>query len=99
MAPPIPGTLVVNIADCLSIWYACRLLEPSDGPLTELFHSRTNKKFKSTIHRVTNLTGQERYTIPFCFGVDYATTVSVLPNCISQERPACSEPFKAGEVC
>ncbi|PLB50347.1 2OG-Fe(II) oxygenase family oxidoreductase [Aspergillus steynii IBT 23096] len=77
LAPPIPGTLVVNISDCLSIW--------------------TNKKFKSTIHRVTNLTGQERYTIPFFFGVDYDTTVSVLPNCISQERPACSEPFKVGE--
>ncbi|KAK1142549.1 hypothetical protein N8T08_007524 [Aspergillus melleus] len=76
LAPPIPGTLVVNIADYLSVW--------------------TNKKFKSTKHRVVNLTGQERYTIPFFFGVDYDTTVSVLPNCISEDRPACSEPFKAG---
>lgn len=59
---------------------------------------RTNKKFKSTIHRVTNLTGQERYSIPFFFGVDYDTTVSVLPNHISDDRPACKEPFKAGEV-
>ncbi|PWY66768.1 Clavaminate synthase-like protein [Aspergillus heteromorphus CBS 117.55] len=77
LAPPIPGTLVVNIADCLSIW--------------------TNKIFKSTIHRVTNLTGQERYTIPFFFGVDYDTTVSVLPSCISDDRPACKPAFKAGE--
>ncbi|KAF7590393.1 hypothetical protein BBP40_002894 [Aspergillus hancockii] len=77
LAPPIPGTLVVNIADCLSIW--------------------TNRKFKSTVHRVTNLTGQERYSIPFFFGVDYDTTVSVLPNCISEDEPACKEPFKAGE--
>ncbi|PYH98448.1 Clavaminate synthase-like protein [Aspergillus ellipticus CBS 707.79] len=77
LAPPIPGTLVVNIADCLSIW--------------------TNKTFKSTIHRVTNLTGQERYTIPFFFGVDYDTTVSVLPSCISPDRPACKPSFKAGE--
>ncbi|KAJ5306193.1 hypothetical protein N7508_005208 [Penicillium antarcticum] len=77
LAPPLPGTLVVNIADCLSIW--------------------TNKKFKSTIHRVTNLTGQERYSIPFFFGVDYDATISVLPNHITNERPACTEPFKAGE--
>lgn len=77
LAPPVAGTLVVNIADCLSTW--------------------TNKRFKSTIHRVTNLTGQERYSIPFFFGVDYDTTVSVLPSCISEEEPACSEPFKAGE--
>ncbi|KAG0154134.1 hypothetical protein PDIDSM_1514 [Penicillium digitatum] len=77
LAPSLPGTLVVNIADCLSIW--------------------TNQKFKSTVHRVTNLTGQERYSIPFFFGVDYDTTVSVLPNHISDDRPACKEPFKAGE--
>ncbi|KAE8376925.1 2OG-Fe(II) oxygenase family oxidoreductase [Aspergillus bertholletiae] len=77
VAPPIPRTLVVNIADCLSMW--------------------TNKTFKSTVHRVVNLTGQERYSIPFFFGVDYNTTVSVLPNCISQDRPACVKPFKAGE--
>ncbi|KAJ5690045.1 hypothetical protein N7462_004437 [Penicillium macrosclerotiorum] len=62
LAPPIPGTLVVNIADCLSTW--------------------TNKKFKSTIHRVTNLSGEERYSIPFFFGIDYDATVG---------------PFKAGE--
>ncbi|KAB8232007.1 isopenicillin N synthase family dioxygenase [Aspergillus alliaceus] len=77
LAPPIPGTLVVNIADCLSMW--------------------TNKKFKSTVHRVTNLTGQERYSIPFFFGVDYDTTVSVLPNCVSADRSECTKPFKAGE--
>ncbi|GCB27478.1 probable iron/ascorbate oxidoreductase DDB_G0283291 [Aspergillus awamori] len=77
LAPPIPGTLVVNISDCLSIW--------------------TNKKFKSTIHRVTNLTGQERYTVPFFFGVDYDTTVAVLPSCITEDKPACKKPFKAGE--
>lgn len=59
---------------------------------------RTNKKFKSTIHRVTNLTGQERYTIPFFFGVDYDTTVAVLPSCITEDSPACKKPFKAGEV-
>lgn len=47
---------------------------------------------------MTNLTGQERYSIPFFFGVDYDTIISVLPNHISEERPACKLPFKAGEV-
>jgi isopenicillin N synthase-like dioxygenase len=47
---------------------------------------------------VTNLTGQERYSIPFFFGVDYNATVAVLPNFITADRPACREPFKAGEV-
>ncbi|KAJ5894287.1 hypothetical protein N7495_005978 [Penicillium taxi] len=77
-APPIPGTLVVNIADCLSAW--------------------TNKKFKSTIHRVKNISEEERYSVPFFFGVDYDATVSVLDNHTSEDNPPCRAPFKAGEV-
>ncbi|KAF3384707.1 putative iron/ascorbate oxidoreductase [Penicillium rolfsii] len=77
LAPPIPGTLVVNIADCLSTW--------------------TNKTFKSTIHRVNNLSGEERYSIPFFFGVDYDATVSVLEKYTSSGNPPCRPPFKAGE--
>ncbi|OOQ85537.1 2OG-Fe(II) oxygenase family oxidoreductase [Penicillium brasilianum] len=77
LAPPIPGTLVVNIADCLSTW--------------------TNKTFKSTIHRVNNLSGEERYSIPFFFGVDYDATVSVLDKYTSSENPPCRPPFKAGD--
>ncbi|KAJ5713119.1 uncharacterized protein N7483_010300 [Penicillium malachiteum] len=77
LAPPISGTLVVNIADCLSTW--------------------TNKKFKSTIHRVTNISGEERYSIPFFFGIDYDATVAVLDNHTSEDNPACRPPFKAGE--
>lgn len=54
--------------------------------------------FRSTSHRVTNLTGKERYSIPFFFSVDPDITVSVLESCLSDEKPACREPFKAGEV-
>lgn len=60
--------------------------------------SRTNKKFKSTIHRVTNMSGEERYSIPFFFGIDYDATVSVLENHTSVDDPPCRAPFKAGEV-
>ncbi|KAJ5489094.1 hypothetical protein N7539_003984 [Penicillium diatomitis] len=77
LAPPIEGTLVVNIADCLSTW--------------------TNKKFKSTIHRVNNLSGEERYSIPFFFGVDYDATIAVLERYTTSDNPPCRTPFKAGE--
>ena len=59
---------------------------------------RSNKRFKSTIHRVANLSGEERYSIPFFFGVDYDTTISVLKSQVSDDNPPCKEPFKAGEV-
>lgn len=95
LAPPIPGTMVVNIADCLSTW-----LENSRSDSILLIDEyRTNKKFKSTIHRVTNLSGEERYSIPFFFGIDYDATVSVLENHTSIDNPPCTAPFKAGEVC
>jgi isopenicillin N synthase-like dioxygenase len=47
---------------------------------------------------VTNLTGKERYSIPFFFGVNYETTVSVMEKYITADNPACKEPFKVGEV-
>ncbi|KAL2847159.1 Clavaminate synthase-like protein [Aspergillus pseudoustus] len=77
LAPPIPGTLIVNISDTLSFW--------------------SNKRFKSTIHRVANLSGEERYSIPLFFGVDYDCTISALKNQVSEDNPPCKEPFKAGE--
>lgn len=47
-APPIEGTLVVNIGD-----YMMRLC---------------NDIYKSTVHRVTNESTQERVSMPFFFG-------------------------------
>jgi isopenicillin N synthase-like dioxygenase len=47
---------------------------------------------------VANLSGKERYSIPFFFGVDYDTTISVMKNQVSDDNPPCKEPFKAGEV-
>ncbi|KAJ6137147.1 Clavaminate synthase-like protein [Penicillium samsonianum] len=44
--------------------------------ISDCFAFWTNNKFKSTIHRVANSTGEERHSIPF-FGVDYDTTISV----------------------
>jgi isopenicillin N synthase-like dioxygenase len=47
-AAPIPGSIVVNIADC--------------------FMRQTNDFFVSTVHRVVNKAGSERYSCPFFFG-------------------------------
>lgn len=67
-APPIPGALIVNVADCLM-----RI---------------TNDRFVSTIHRVVNTSGGERYSIPFFFGFDYDYKMVPIPSCVSNENPA-----------
>ncbi|KAL1848257.1 hypothetical protein Plec18170_008168 [Paecilomyces lecythidis] len=63
----------------------------------DFFAFWTNGIFRSTLHRATNLTGKERYSVPFFFGVDYDATISVLESCITAENPAKSGPVKAGE--
>ncbi|KAL4994362.1 hypothetical protein BDV10DRAFT_197584 [Aspergillus recurvatus] len=77
-APPIPGTLVVNIVDCLAT----------------LSHHRS----KSTIHRVVNLTGEERYSIPLFFGVECNTRISVLENTGSDENSPCKKAIHSGRT-
>lgn len=41
----------------------------------------TNNEFKSTVHRVVNKSGKERYSMPFFFSPDRDATLSVLPTC------------------
>ena len=57
----------------------------------------TNDTFKSTMHRAINLSGEERYSIPYFFGVNYDAVVETLPGCITPERPLKYEPVTAGD--
>lgn len=53
--------------------------------------------FKSTMHRVVNTTGRERYSIPFFFEPNFTAKVECLFCCVSDERPAAYSPTTAGE--
>ncbi len=55
----------------------------------------TNDLFASTLHRVINRSGRERYSIPFFYGVDYDVTLETLPVCIGPDRPRRYEPVNA----
>jgi isopenicillin N synthase-like dioxygenase len=66
-AKPIPGSLVVNIADC--------------------FMRQTNDFFVSTVHRVINKSGRERYSAPFFFGFDRSKLLEPVSTCVSETNP------------
>ncbi|KAL5342486.1 hypothetical protein BJX70DRAFT_292329 [Aspergillus crustosus] len=66
-AEPIPGSFVVNIADC--------------------FMRQTNDFFVSTVHRVINKSGKERYSAPFFFGFDRTKLLEPIPTCVGEVNP------------
>ncbi|KAM3072585.1 hypothetical protein ACMFMG_009378 [Clarireedia jacksonii] len=57
----------------------------------------SNGLFVSTAHRVINITGKERFSIPVFFGPNFDTIVEPLPTCISEGRPANYKPVQAGQ--
>ena len=77
LAPPIPDTFVINIADLMARW--------------------SNDVFRSTMHRVINSSGKERYSIPFFLGPNADTVVSCLPNCVEQGVAPKYPPVKASD--
>jgi isopenicillin N synthase-like dioxygenase len=76
-APPIPGTLVINLGDMMARW--------------------TNGRYQSTPHRVMNISGTDRYSMPFFNDLNYHTVVECLPTCQSADHPPRYPPIKAGE--
>jgi len=65
--------------------------------LGDQFARWTNDVFKSTLHRVTNRSGLERYSIPLFFGTDYDVRLEPIPSCVSPDMPAKYEVVTAGE--
>ena len=55
----------------------------------------TNDLFTSTVHRVINTSGRERYSIPFFFDPNYDAGVTALPSCVTVDRPARYAPTTA----
>lgn len=96
-APPVPGTFVVNIGGELSRLIADKTLTLMPYRLVDMLARWSNDKFISTVHRVLNITGEERYSVPFFFGPSYDTILRPLRTCVGEGTEAKYEPVKAGD--
>lgn len=57
----------------------------------------TNGFFASTYHRVANLSGQARYSIPCFVGANPDAVIQALPSCTGPDNPPKFEPVIAGD--
>ncbi|EXJ69809.1 uncharacterized protein A1O5_06880 [Cladophialophora psammophila CBS 110553] len=65
--------------------------------IADCFMRQTNDYFVSTVHRVINKSGKERYSIPFFYGLDRKMPMLPISSCISDENPAKYPVMTAGE--
>jgi isopenicillin N synthase-like dioxygenase len=56
----------------------------------------TNNEFVSTVHRVVNRTGKERYSIPYFFSPSQDVMIETVPTCIKAGEEGM-KPIKAGD--
>src|SRR5688572_12748243 len=67
----------------------------------DMLERLTNKKLKSTIHRVVNppknLMNTPRYSIPFFMHPRSEMSLAALPSCVTQTEPKILEDITAGE--
>ncbi|KAH8803408.1 putative gibberellin 3-beta hydroxylase [Xylogone sp. PMI_703] len=65
--------------------------------IADCFMRQTNDFFVSTVHRVINKSGAERYSVPFFFGFDRSKVLEAIPTCVSEGNPMKYPIMTAGE--
>jgi isopenicillin N synthase-like dioxygenase len=65
--------------------------------IADCFMRQTNDFFVSTVHRVINESGDERYSAPFFWGFDREAILNPVSTCVSEENPNKYPVMRAGE--
>lgn len=63
----------------------------------QMLHQWSNGILRATPHRVINRSGRERYSVPFFYDPNVATTIGPLPSCTTADNPLRFEPIVFGE--
>ncbi|MCU1763174.1 isopenicillin N synthase family oxygenase [Pseudomonas sp. 14P_8.1_Bac3] len=63
----------------------------------DLVQTLTNDRYTSTMHRVVNTSGLERYSIPFFIDLDFDAVVAPVPTCVTEAVPAKYEAYTCGQ--
>ncbi|MBT3558787.1 MAG: isopenicillin N synthase family oxygenase [Rhodospirillales bacterium] len=63
----------------------------------EMLAMWTNDLFVATRHRVMNISGVDRYSIPLFLDMDYDVEVSCLPTCLGDDGHPKYQPVRAGD--
>ncbi|MER9469915.1 isopenicillin N synthase family oxygenase [Mesorhizobium sp. M0482] len=63
----------------------------------ELVQKLTNDGYPANPHRVVNISGQERYSLPFFIDADRDAVIAPLESCVSDDNPPRYQPVTCGE--
>jgi isopenicillin N synthase-like dioxygenase len=63
----------------------------------DLVQTLTNDRYISTMHRVVNISGRERYSIPLFIDLDFDAVVQPVSTCVSEAQPSKYESYTCGQ--